>query len=846
MQVRAQPSGPDETINYGLAWIESILKISYEQCMSEDRDYDDAMYGCQTGMKAINVESVWDEGVTGEGVNVVVVDLGVDFRHENMTGVLDMERMGAYKDAEALYDINRGHGTAMAGIIAARHDSTGTRGVAPAATVYSYRQRLSYFSLESRSEIGEAMLFHHTEAAVSSNSWGVGETTGPSHFRSRFAEAMERGVAEGFYGKGTSYVFAVSRVNENSNYSDLENYYGAMAVCGVDGEDSFPGSADGSTTNGFGYGYNIWLCGPKDAFVSDRHNYYRKVEGTSPPTAMVSGVVALIRSVNPELTWRDVKLILADSARKNDPGQPGWMSGAKKYGSGQTYWYNPNYGFGVLDAHAAVELARGWTNLPPMAEARVESPGEETIYEGTGHFPLVLEAKVQDDGTSTPLFVEHVELNMHIEHDDYRGLAIDLVSPSGVVSHLSWPDDDPSRSQITDPHSYGSAAHMGENPVGTWQIIIEDKKGRDSGRLIDWTLVIRGHRQEGDGPSPALWSSVLTVGKKGETDATTTWGYSRYTDIGSVEPNYFIVEKPWHYVGFLLVKGGQLYLGLNRVFSESFTLDIGGRLFNSSDSTTPRSGLPDPYIWDADDLGWEEGDEIKVRLIPTSETRADPTAKFVLVPKSHNGLRKFKMRLYFSEELPLARRTLRDGAVVVDGGALTSVRRVEKDRNMKWVLEVEPDGLADVYVSLVTNAVCGEDNAICTGDGRSLRNAPSDTVPAKADSNTASLTGEFLQPAHYHDGLNTIAVWMQFSEPVTISYKDVKDVVTVINGEIKSVRRVDKRSDLWEMVVTPVNTDLFLMMVESSGSCEADTDFCGRGGNQLEEGFSMIVPGPTG
>ena len=127
-----------------------------------------------------------------------------------------------------------------------------------------------------------------------------------------------------------------------------------------------------------------------------------------------------------------------------------------------------------------------------------------------------------------------------------------------------------------------------------------------------------------------------------------------------------------------------------------------------------------------------------------------------------------------------------------------------------------------------------------------MRNAPSDTVPAKADSNTASLTGEFLQPAHYHDGLNTIAVWMQFSEPVTISYKDVKDVVTVINGEIKSVRRVDKRSDLWEMVVTPVNTDLFLMMVESSGSCEADTDFCGRGGNQLEEGFSMIVPGPTG
>ena len=41
--------------------------------------------------------------------------------------------------------------------------------------------------------------------------------------------------------------------------------------------------------------------------------------GTSAATPIVSGVAALMRQANPNLTWRDLKLILAASARKNDP-----------------------------------------------------------------------------------------------------------------------------------------------------------------------------------------------------------------------------------------------------------------------------------------------------------------------------------------------------------------------------------------------------------------------------------------------------------------------------------------------------------------------------------------------
>ena len=56
--------------------------------------------------------------------------------------------------------------------------------------------------------------------------------------------------------------------------------------------------------------------------------------GTSAATPIVSGVAALLRQANPGLTWRDLKLILAASARKNDAANSGWEGGARKYGAG--------------------------------------------------------------------------------------------------------------------------------------------------------------------------------------------------------------------------------------------------------------------------------------------------------------------------------------------------------------------------------------------------------------------------------------------------------------------------------------------------------------------------------
>ena len=67
--------------------------------------------------------------------------------------------------------------------------------------------------------------------------------------------------------------------------------------------------------------------------IENSDRYFEDFGGTSAATPVVSGVAALMRSANHHLTWRDLKLILAASARKNDADNPGWEFGGRKYGS---------------------------------------------------------------------------------------------------------------------------------------------------------------------------------------------------------------------------------------------------------------------------------------------------------------------------------------------------------------------------------------------------------------------------------------------------------------------------------------------------------------------------------
>ena len=162
-----------------------------------------------------------------------------------------------------------------------------------------------------------------------------------------------------------------------------------------------------------------------------------------------------------------MKLILAASARKNDPDNTGWEDGALQYGSDtERYHFNHEYGFGVVDAKAAVDLADGWTTLPTL--------GQETKSSEN------LNLRIPDRGTvsssltmgSAVAFTEFVEIDADFGHPAFRDLQVELVSPSGTVSILSVPYrlsfilSLALRVQLWGSFRFGSAKHLGEDPPG--------------------------------------------------------------------------------------------------------------------------------------------------------------------------------------------------------------------------------------------------------------------------------------------------------------------------------------------------------------------------------------------
>ena len=118
-------------------------------------------------------------------------------------------------------------------------------------------------------------------------------------------------------------------------------------------------------------------------------NYTSTFNGTSSAAPTVSGVIALMLEANTNLTWRDVKHILASTAKKVDIGIAPVVTNASNSDaaivkSGLTveqawvtnaagFHFHNWYGFGLVDAGAAVSMAKTHTLLGQQITSQVSS-----------------------------------------------------------------------------------------------------------------------------------------------------------------------------------------------------------------------------------------------------------------------------------------------------------------------------------------------------------------------------------------------------------------------------------------------------------------------------------------
>jgi subtilisin family serine protease len=367
----------------------------------------------------LNLGNTWESN-RGDGILVAVVDDGVELRHEDLAvnmkagGSLNFwagqEGFPASATDPTPQNPAKGdppaHGTAVAGLIAGRdRNGLGIRGIAPRACLSG----INLIATGGNTPIQEAQAMNHrmAEMGLSNNSWGSTDGLGrPDGGSMEWSDAIACGLTTGRGGKGTIYLWAAGNgakttvaantgfEADNSNLDGQANDPGVLAICGV--------MDDGKRVNYSERGANLWVCGFSETTTYDNDNrgttstdlsgmqgynaraaaagttidgrdyqngnYTQGFNGTSAATPTVAGVVTLILKQNPALTWRDVRLILAESARQNDPTNGEWQINKGTRVSGQGgYRINHNYGFGLADVSAALQLARTWTLLPPRA-----------------------------------------------------------------------------------------------------------------------------------------------------------------------------------------------------------------------------------------------------------------------------------------------------------------------------------------------------------------------------------------------------------------------------------------------------------------------------------------------
>ena len=258
----------------------------------------------------INLPKAREEGLTGQNVNVCVVDTGVNTSHEALSG-----RIGGYasfiKEPDGTINTTDyiGHGTHVSGIIAGYMPSKNFMGIAPNARIYSAK----VFNKEKDST---------TESLVNAIDWCLSENT--SVINMSLGYAYIKGADYSYlnplnyaitkaYNQGVLTVAASGNEGDTDLSSDNVNYparfTNAISVASSD--------SSGRISYFSNRGPSVLLTAPGESILSSyisSSSSYAYLSGTSMATPTVAGVIALIKQKYPSLTNAQIINLLKTTA----------------------------------------------------------------------------------------------------------------------------------------------------------------------------------------------------------------------------------------------------------------------------------------------------------------------------------------------------------------------------------------------------------------------------------------------------------------------------------------------------------------------------------------------------
>lgn len=493
-------------------------------------------------------------GVTGAGIKVGVSDTGMQILHpdlrDNASLALSKNYAGAapYLGGDPSPAANGGgdHGTSVSGIIAARAwNGIGARGIAPEAVI-------SAFNFIPNQAVPGVILDQATGSYdVFNQSWGSGFNPGNPIFYTNiddnYRAILKSTATTGRNGRGAivlraagndyqaravpntnpvlyrqrpangeednaiPWVLVIGAMNARGKRASYSSTGPSLWVSGTAGEF---GNTDPATLTtdvmGCTGGYSRSNLGtPANPFELGQQgnsncDYTTIFNGTSSATPSVAGVVALMLSANPNLTFRDVKHILAKTATKVDTtytevrypldpanyiSEPNWILNKANYN------FHNWYGFGRANAQAAVAMAKNYTStLGTLLE---------TVNGANWKYDKNVNLAINDNNAAAPSatdtiavseswIIEAIQIKVSVTHPMTGDLGVELISPQGTKSILVTTNNAFSTANWTNI-TLLSNAFYGENSAGNWTLRVIDGAAGNTGNVTNWKINVLGH-----------------------------------------------------------------------------------------------------------------------------------------------------------------------------------------------------------------------------------------------------------------------------------------------------------------------------------------------------------------
>ena len=607
--------------------------------------------------------------ILGRNVRIAVSDSGTEIEHPDLN---DNTLAGEHRNyvfnspsawadqADPVASDDNSHGTGVAGLISAeRNNGIGSLGVAPASKFAAFRYLFSDTS-STASRLAKAIDQSYGNFDIFNYSYGF---SGYVFVQSddTLVDAFELGATTLRSGKGSIYVQSSGNSYDGESYDVDWDGAGPGPVSTILVAGNSNAHTDTTTpfkivvgaTNASGTkatystpGSNIWISAPggeygvaepamittdirgcnagfsyRDPNLDDLFNYgfdplnlqcdYTNIfNGTSSAAPVTSGVVALMLEANPNLTWRDVKHILAETADPiefdpfdNDLPHP--HVGGNPFGGLYDYdykWVMNNagylfsnwYGFGRVDAEEAVTTALSYSADSLTAfEQTQDSNGlwyyDSGVLTGLGY-------DITDESPTTTaehriwvghnLLVESVQIKISSDHPYPGDLAVHLVSPGLTESRVLTLNNGIYSFTPFDDFTMLSNAFYGEESQGYWTIKIYDGNAlvpANIGELINWKILISGRKDTPDvlNPEPPTFMSLGAV--PGISTETPVFNFSDSVSqsviddyeasVGTNENNEAIV--PWTSIG--LATTGHKFTGLTLSSGQTYYVKVRAR-----------------------------------------------------------------------------------------------------------------------------------------------------------------------------------------------------------------------------------------------------------------------------